>query len=129
MNKVMLALELMDLTSLNDNDTEQSIINLCQQAKTPYGHPAAICIYPQFVPAARKVLYNLGLDAVKIATVTNFPQGSASVEQARQETSAAIALGADEVDVVFPYQAFMNGFLNRTVHGIITLLIPKQGIL
>jgi deoxyribose-phosphate aldolase len=104
-----IALSFMDLTSLNTDDTAATIISLCEQAKTPEGTPAAVCVYPAFVSTARKTLASLGINHVKVATVTNFPHGSDDVANAVSETRAAIAEGADEVDVVFPYQALMNG--------------------
>lgn len=103
------ALQLMDLTSLNDNDTPQVIIDLCRKAKTAAGNTAAVCVYPRFVPIARKTLNELGLNDVTVATVTNFPAGGDDIEIAVLETRAAVAYGADEVDVVFPYRAFMKG--------------------
>ncbi|MDH2997597.1 deoxyribose-phosphate aldolase [Pasteurellaceae bacterium LFhippo2] len=103
------ALSLMDLTTLNDNDTDEKVITLCQQAKTEFGTPAAICIYPRFIPIARKTLKSLAIEHVKIATVTNFPHGNDDIEIAVTETKAAIAYGADEVDVVFPYRALIAG--------------------
>lgn len=39
------ALKLMDLTTLNDNDTDAKVIQLCHDAKSPVGNTAAICIY------------------------------------------------------------------------------------
>lgn len=40
-----LALGLMDLTSLNDNDTNEVITALCQQAKTEFGSPGGnLCL-------------------------------------------------------------------------------------
>lgn len=104
-----LALQLMDLTSLNDTDTDAVIENLCSQAKTPEGHPAAVCVYPAFIGTARKALAALGLDDVRVATVTNFPHGSGQVDAAEAETRQAVTAGADEVDVVFPYQALIAG--------------------
>lgn len=103
------ALSLMDLTTLNDNDTDEKVIALCQQAKTAFGTPAAICVYPRFVPIARKTLKAVGIDLVKIATVTNFPHGNDDIEIAVTETKAAVAYGTDEVDVVFPYKALIAG--------------------
>ena len=103
------ALQLMDLTSLNDNDTPQVITDLCHRAKTAVGNTAAVCVYPRFVPVAKKALSELGLNDVTVATVTNFPAGDDDVEIAVIETRAAIAYGTDEVDVVFPYRAFMEG--------------------
>lgn len=103
------SLTLMDLTSLNDSDNNQTIIDLCRQANTPVGHTAAICIYPQFIILAKKTLAELGLSHIKVATVTNFPMGAADVALAVKQTQQAIKLGADEVDVVFPYRALIQG--------------------
>lgn len=103
------ALQLMDLTTLNDNDTDASVIALCHQAKSPAGNTAAVCVYPRFVPIARKTLRDLGASEIKIATVTNFPHGNDDIDIAVIETKAAVAYGADEVDVVFPYRALMAG--------------------
>ncbi|MBP8221875.1 MAG: deoxyribose-phosphate aldolase, partial [Aeromonadaceae bacterium] len=103
------ALNLMDLTTLNDDDTDAKVIALCHQAKSPAGLTAAVCIYPRFIPIARKTLREIGADAVRIATVTNFPHGNDDIEIAVAETRAAVAYGADEVDVVFPYRALMAG--------------------
>lgn len=103
------ALSLMDLTTLNDNDTDEKVIALCQQGDTVFGTPAAVCVYPRFVPIARKALKAQGTEQVKIATVTNFPHGNDDIDIAVAETKAAVAYGADEVDVVFPYRELMAG--------------------
>lgn len=108
------AVSLLDLTSLNDNDSEQDIRQLCEQASfidsqdEPH-QVAALCIYPRFIPFARAVLDELGFHQVRLATVSNFPHGRADIDVAVKETRACIAYGADEVDVVFPYRAFMAG--------------------
>ncbi len=107
------ALKLMDLTTLNDDDTDQKVIDLCHNAKTAVGNTAAICIYPRFIPIAKKTLREQGTPDVRIATVTNFPHGNDDIDIAVAETKAAIAYGADEVDVVFPYRALIAG--NETV--------------
>lgn len=107
------ALNMMDLTSLTDAETAEDIITLCNNAKSPCGNTAAICIFPRFIPLARKTLLAQGSDEVKIATVTNFPHGNDDIDIAVAETKAAVAYGADEVDVVFPYQALIAG--NETI--------------
>ncbi len=104
-----LALSLMDLTSLNTDDTDAVIETLCSQAQTPEGSPAAVCVYPKFIDVARKKLAQMGLSHVKVATVTNFPDGSDDINRAVSETRLAVAAGAHEVDVVFPYKALMSG--------------------
>ncbi|CED70591.1 deoxyribose-phosphate aldolase [Aliivibrio wodanis] len=103
------ALKLMDLTTLNDNDTDEAVIALCKNAKSAVGNTAAVCIYPRFVPIAKKTLREQGTPEVRIATVTNFPHGNDDIAIAVAETKAAVAYGADEVDVVFPYRALMAG--------------------
>lgn len=103
------ALLLMDLTSLTNNETEDEIIALCQQAKSPAGETAAICIFPRFIPLAKKVLKAQQTPQVKVATVTNFPHGNDDLDIALAETKAAVAYGADEVDLVFPYRALIQG--------------------
>ncbi|WP_159874938.1 deoxyribose-phosphate aldolase [Aquitalea denitrificans] len=103
------ALSMMDLTTLNDDDTDDRVITLCQQAGSSAGTVAAVCVYPRFVALARRTLDELGLSQVKVATVTNFPAGGDDIAVAVAETEAAIAAGADEVDVVFPYRALLAG--------------------
>lgn len=103
------ALGLMDLTSLNDDDTDAKIEALCKQANTPAGSPAAVCVYPAFIATARKTLAAEGLQQVLVATVTNFPDGSDNIDRAVSETREAVAAGAHEVDVVLPYRALIAG--------------------
>ena len=101
-------LGLIDLTSLNSNDSSDSISMLCKNAVTPYGNVPAICIYSQFISDA---LYNLKDTGIKIATVTNFPHGMSDVELAILETKLAIERGADEIDLVLPYHHIKQGKL------------------
>lgn len=108
-NAALRAITLMDLTSLNDSDTNESIIELCKAAKTDYANTAAICVYPRFVPIVKKQLQLQGTPDIQVATVTNFPHGSDDLNIAVTETKAAIVYGADEVDVTFPYKALIAG--------------------
>lgn len=101
------ALSLLDLTNLKDDCTPAQIETLCARAQSPYGNTAAICIWPRFVAQARGIL---GTDhAVKIATVVNFPAGDMEVADVAAEAREAIADGADEIDLVIPYGAFLAG--------------------
>ncbi|KEA04846.1 deoxyribose-phosphate aldolase [Rhizobium rhizogenes] len=101
------ALSLLDLTNLKDDCTPAQIETLCARAQSPYGNTAAVCIWPRFVAQARGIL---GTDhAVKIATVVNFPAGDMEVADAAAEAREAIADGADEIDLVIPYQALLAG--------------------
>lgn len=107
-----LAISLMDLTSLTDQETPQDIEELCKQAKSLGGNTAAICIFPRFIPLAKKLLRQQETPNIKIATVANFPHGNDDIAIAVAETSAAVGYGADEVDVVFPYKALIAGDIN-----------------
>ncbi len=101
------ALSLLDLTNLRDDCDDAAIDNLCLRAQTPYGSTAAICIWPRFVAHARNVLGNG--HPVRIATVVNFPSGELPVSTVVDETQKAVADGADEIDLVIPYRAFIAG--------------------
>lgn len=95
-----------DLTSLNESDSEESIALFCQKAFSPLGEVAALCVYPQFVKQVHQFLQGR---AVRLATVINFPNGDQTLEQAENQIRQAIQDGADELDVVFPYQRFLKG--------------------
>lgn len=97
---------LLDLTSLNDNDTESSVSFLCEKAQTPLGHVAAVCVYPRFVPL---VAATFAGTSVKVATVANFPGGSESLENVLAEINQSLRAGAQEIDVVFPYERYLAG--------------------
>lgn len=97
---------LLDLTSLNDNDTEASIATFIQKALSSYGHVAAVCVYPQFI---RLVADQFAGSKVKAATVANFPEGSSSLETVLLEIGSALEDGAQEIDVVFPYERYLAG--------------------
>jgi len=43
----------MDLTTMNEDDTDAKVIALCHQAKRPAGNTAAVCIYRRFITVAR----------------------------------------------------------------------------
>jgi deoxyribose-phosphate aldolase len=100
------ALPLVDLTSLNEDDTPERIAALCEQAVTPQGNVAAVCVYAPFVRQCVEALRGTG---VRVATVANFPAGGLDVAAVRAEIEAELADGADEIDVVLPYRAYADG--------------------
>jgi deoxyribose-phosphate aldolase len=99
-------LGLMDLTSLNAHDDAGRIRRLCGMAVAGSHRVAAVCIWPRFVAVAREALCGTG---VAVAVVANFPDGEATADTAAAQTAAAVAAGADEIDVVFPYRALLAG--------------------
>ncbi|MGY6553962.1 MAG: deoxyribose-phosphate aldolase [Wenzhouxiangella sp.] len=103
-------LPLLDLTSLNDSDTDADVLRLCGRAGSAAGTVAAVCIAPAHIAAARQGLARAGLqDRVKVATVINFPAGDGGVESVVEAARAVLTSGADEVDLVFPYRALLAG--------------------
>lgn len=105
----VLALQLMDLTSLNDDDSTATIDALVASIQPLLGIPAAVCVYSEFVDDAKVFLAQRELNQVKVATVTNFPTGNNPLSGVVNETLIAIERGADEIDLVLPYQALING--------------------
>lgn len=103
---------LIDLTSLNEDDDETSITTLCKNAQTPYGNVASVCVYPKFVNLAVKLLQNT---SIKIATVVNFPSGDFTMAETLSMTETAIANGAKEIDMVFPYKTYLRGDKNTAI--------------
>lgn len=99
-------ISLVDLTTLNESDTETVVAALCQKAVNHYGHVAAVCIYPAFVKYAVEQLVD---SPVKVATVANFPHATDSLENVQATITQSIADGVDEIDVVFPYPAYLAG--------------------
>src|SRR3990167_1914500 len=104
-----------DLTSLNENDTEENIISLFEKANTTYGHVAAVCIYPRFIRLAVAQFANT---PVKVATVVNFPHGSSSLESVLLEINQALEDGVQEIDMVFPYERYLAGERDYAHHFI-----------
>ena len=128
-------LPLLDLTSLGDDDTTAQIESLCERAGTGAGFPAAICIHPEHVATVHRAMRGT---PVRVATVVNFPDGGEDPARVERETRRAIAAGADEIDLVFPYRAFLRGDAAaaervvdacRTVcrNGIVLKLILETG--
>ncbi len=103
---------LLDLTSLNDDDTDAVVRALCAKALSPRGPVAAVCVLPAFVATAAQALAAGNAPApspVRLATVANFPAGADDPAAAAREVAAAVAAGADEVDVVVPWRAHLAG--------------------
>ena len=100
-----LALACLDLTSLNDADDARAIDALCTRAVNRWGAVAAVCVWPRFVAQARAALPR----SVAVAAVANFPDGALDVEGALADTRAIVQAGGDEVDLVLPWRAMVEG--------------------
>jgi deoxyribose-phosphate aldolase len=98
------AVPMIDLTSLKGGESPAEIEALCSRA-VAHG-TAAICVYAEAIPIARPLLSGT---PVRLATVANFPHGGDDLAAAADETAAAVAAGADEVDLVAPIAALLGG--------------------
>ena len=108
------AIALMDLTTLNSNDTPERVRRLCAKAINPLRadliealgigaatiRPAAVCVYHPFVATAVEALTGTGIHVAAVST--SFPHGLAPLATRLAEIEASVADGADEIDVVIP---------------------------
>jgi deoxyribose-phosphate aldolase len=99
-------MSLTDLTSLNESDDAASVLALSLLARSSAVKPAAVCIWARLIPVALDALRGTG---IQVCAVANFPAGAAATDSAVAETAQAVAAGASEVDVVFPYRALLAG--------------------
>jgi deoxyribose-phosphate aldolase len=100
------AIRLLDLTSLNEADSDNTVAALCKRATLAPQPVAAVCIWPRFVAHARGLLEGSG---VRIAAVANFPAGGDDIGLAVRETEDIVKQGGDEVDLVMPYGRWLGG--------------------
>jgi deoxyribose-phosphate aldolase len=115
------AITLMDLTTLNSDDTPGRVERLCAKARHPVRTdilaglgvadlrivPAAVCVYHSFVRTAVDALEGSGIPVAAVSTA--FPHGLAPVETKLKEIEASVAAGAKEIDIVIERQMVLNG--------------------
>ena len=115
------AITLMDLTTLNSDDTPGRVERLCAKARHPVRsdileglgvgdlkvQPAAVCVYHAFVATAVKALEGSGIAVAAVSTA--FPHGLAPVETKLKEIELSVAAGAREIDIVIERQMVLNG--------------------
>jgi deoxyribose-phosphate aldolase len=104
-----IALACLDLTSLNDDDDTRAIDALCAKAVSRFGAVAAVCVWPRFVAQARAALPR----EIAVAAVANFPEGLLNEQRALADTRAIVDAGGDEVDLVLPWRAMLEGRANE----------------
>lgn len=115
-NGLKLALNMIDLTTLEGKDTDGKVKQLCYKAQhlhdTYAGLPtvAAICVYPSMVKVAKTALGNSGVKVAAVATA--FPSGQAPLDVKIRDTKFAIGEGADEIDMVISRGKFHMGEYN-----------------
>ena len=108
-----LALSMIDLTTLEGEDTEGKVKQLCYKAMHVHsgyeGLPscASVCVYPSLVRTAKNALKG---STVKVASVsTSFPSGQGPLKVRIDDTRFAIEEGAEEIDMVISRGKFLMG--------------------
>ncbi len=119
------AISMIDLTTLEGQDTPGKVRALCAKARHPDpsdpGCPsvAAVCVYNDLVGVAVDALAGSGLHVAAVATA--FPSGRASRAVKLADTSEAVAAGADEIDMVIDRGAFLCGHYLQVVDEIVAV--------
>src|SRR6266511_1706489 len=118
-----LAVRMTDLTTLEGSDTPGKVSALASKAIRPdpadasVPSVAAICVYPNLVPAAVERVRG---SSVKVASVaTAFPSGQSPLETKLEEVRWVIEHGADEVDMVIDRGAFLSGRYTKVYDEIV----------
>jgi deoxyribose-phosphate aldolase len=95
---------IIDHTLLKPEATRDDIRRLCAEARQ-YGF-ASVCVNPYWVPLA---VSELSGSPGKVCTVAGFPLGASTAAMKRAEAEAAIAAGAQEIDMVINVGALRSG--------------------
>ncbi len=118
-----------DNTTLTATDTDASVEAFCRHTLElrgeAYGPVAAVCVYPRFVAAARKVLEGSGIRVASVAGA--FPHGQLPLELKVAEVRYAVAQGADEVDMVLSRGLVLEGDADGVVREVQAMKEACQG--
>ncbi|HWV19704.1 MAG TPA: deoxyribose-phosphate aldolase [Devosia sp.] len=115
------AITLIDLTTLNADDTPGRVERLCAKARNPLRSdiveklgvqnlrilPGAVCVYHTFVKTAVDALEGTGIPVAAVSTA--FPHGLAPVETKIAEIEASVKDGAKEIDIVIERGMVLRG--------------------
>ncbi len=113
--KALRILTMLEPTNLSEDASADDIRHLCASASTPVGETAAVCVSPKFVETAFDSLRH---NTVKIATVINFPHGEDDINEIANMTEDVVNAGAQEIDIVLPYKAFLDGHFDHVVQSL-----------
>jgi deoxyribose-phosphate aldolase len=108
-----LAIRMVDLTTLEGQDTPGKVRALASKAMRPDPSDptcppaAAVCVYPDMVATAKETLGDSGVNVAAVATA--FPSGRAALDVKLADTRDAVEAGADEIDMVIDRGAFLSG--------------------
>jgi deoxyribose-phosphate aldolase len=122
---IEMAIGMIDLTTLEGQDTPGKVRALCSKAQRPdptdatVPPVAAVCVYPDLVGVAVEALAGSGIHVASVAT--GFPSGRTSLEIKQADTRDAVAAGADEVDMVIDRGAFLAGNYGQVFDEIVAV--------
>lgn len=120
-----LAIRMVDLTTLEGQDTHGKVRALASKAMRPdpadptCPAAAAVCVYPDMVAVAKETLGTSGVHVAAVATA--FPSGRASLDIKLADTRDAVAAGADEIDMVIDRGAFLSGHYLQVFEEIVAV--------
>ena len=124
---------LIDLTTLNANDTTGKIKTICLRVNEFAGqfpdtpNVGAICVYPSLVPTVRNYLK---VKEVAIASVAaGFPSSQTFPEVKVLESEMAVEAGATEIDIVISVGKYLENdldFMSGEISGIKEAIAPVK---
>jgi deoxyribose-phosphate aldolase len=115
------AITLMDLTTLQGDDTPGRVRRLCAKARQPLRRDlldqlgcadldikvGAVCVYHAFVETAVQALAGSGIPVAAVST--GFPAGLSPWSTRLAEIGASVAAGAEEIDIVITRAHVLTG--------------------
>jgi len=125
MQGLKMALNMIDLTTLEGKDTPGKVKQMCYKAQHLHdvlpGLPtvAAVCVYPSMVKIAKKEVAGSGVNVASVSTA--FPSGQAPLDVKIADTKFAVDEGADEIDMVISRGKFLAGEYNYVFDEIATI--------
>ncbi len=119
------AVSLLDLTTLEGDDTPGRVRRLCAKARQPVRpdllgamgveelglRVASVCVYGSLVPVAREALEGSGIPVAAVAA--GFPSGLGPFRQRVEEVGRCVEAGAEEIDVVITRRRVLRGEWER----------------
>jgi deoxyribose-phosphate aldolase len=120
-----MSVSMVDLTTLEGNDTPGKVHSLCVKAVHPdptdpqCPRVAAVCLYPDLIGPAVAELAGTGVAVASVATA--FPSGRASLSTRLADVREAVSAGADEIDMVIDRGAFLAGRYAKVFDDIVAV--------
>lgn len=120
-----LVLSMIDLTTLEGQDTPGKVRQLCQKALHLHDampglpHVAAVCVYPTMVGVAKEALGGRDINIASVATA--FPSGQAPLSVKLEDMRMAVEAGANEIDMVISRGEFLAGEYGHVFDEIVAI--------